>query len=43
MKKKLAVKEELVFIKNDDVFTDSKIIAEMTDNKHNSIQSLINK
>ena len=35
--------EELVFLKNDEVFTDSLVIAEMTGNQHKSITALIRK
>lgn len=34
---------ELVELKNDDVFTNSKVIAEGTNNKHHAVQQLIQK
>lgn len=37
------MKYDLVILKKDDVFTDSKIIAEGTGNKHHAIQQIINK
>lgn len=43
MKNKLVTKEELVFVKNDDVFTDSKIISVGTKTTHHAIQQLLKK
>lgn len=34
---------ELVWLKNDDVFTDSKVIADGTNNEHHAIQQIIKK
>ncbi len=34
---------ELVVLKNNDIFTDSLVIAEGTDNEHHAIQQLLNK
>lgn len=34
---------EIVFLKNDDVFTDSQVIAEQTGNQHHAVTQLIRK